>query len=110
MKKIKVKTEIINDIDLDGDIDDVINTLKDIRGDYYERGINGITIDVEWQGYEGGKEYNVTGFRWETDAELNRREARASKAKAKKKVHAEKKKKAEYDMYVELCKKFKGKE
>lgn len=68
-KKLKITRTLVEKLDIDGDLDEFIETLNKIKEDH--PGYDRYYIDALWYDYDGN--YPVKGARYETDEEFSKR-------------------------------------
>ncbi len=107
MTKKKIQEDLHLYIDLDNSFDRIRSELDRVEKenpDHFDFSVAG------WTNYEGYKETDVYGYRWETDKELETRKKRSATAKisAKKAAVTKKtnKEKKDLETYEKLKKKY----
>lgn len=112
MKKEKIYKSDICNKDLyiiEGPIDEAYKNLKEVEADLIAKGWFDIKIDIGW-GYDDERRVEFSGYRWETDAEVEAREKKSEAGKKSAAIraakYAERNADPEYQKYLEMRKKF----
>lgn len=100
-KKIKVRQQIAKDINLDGNVEEIIQYLESFLVEYGPT----LYVKTEYCGYDE-RETNIYYLREETDLEFTNRCARADKEIENKAARLERKEKKEREKYLKLKRKY----